>query len=109
MKAALASSKSDITRQQRSAIRLARFLYMLSDSGKVYQQPIYDGMTYDTLNDKEFSINGRQSHQFMKCDRLTKPTIHKNRIKEIILGGGQKFLSPERRFDAVIYFSTDLF
>jgi len=25
------------------------------------------------------------------------------------LGGGHKLLSPERRFDAILYFSTDLF
>jgi len=45
----------------------------------------------------------------MACERLASPIIHKNEIKNIILGGGQKFLSPERRFDAIIYFSTDLF
>ena len=109
MDAALSSRREDVTRQQRSAVRLARFLYELSVSGKVYQQPIYDGMTYDTLNDKEFSISGQKTNQYMKCERLTNPIIHKNSIKEIILGGGQRFLSPERRFDAVIYFSTDLF
>lgn len=45
----------------------------------------------------------------MMCDRLTKPMIKKNEIKNIILGGGQNLLSPERRFDAIVFNSPDLF
>lgn len=33
----------------------------------------------------------------------------RNEIRNIILGGGQNLLSPERRFDAVIVNSPDLF
>lgn len=98
-----------ISRHQRAALRLVRFLYEVSKGHKVYQEPIYDGMTFNTLNDKEFSISGAKTNTFMKCSRLTTPTVHKNEIKKIILGDGQKYLSPERRFDAIIYFSTDLF
>ena len=98
-----------ITRQQRAALRFARFIYEWSRDGKVFQAPIYDGMTYDTLNDKEFSISGRKTNAYMRCDRLRSLSVKKNEIKNIILGGGQKHLSPERRFDAIIYFSTDLF
>lgn len=45
----------------------------------------------------------------MTCDRLTQPLIEKEDIKDIILGGGQNLLSPERRFDAIIFNSPDLF
>ena len=45
----------------------------------------------------------------MTCAELTKPRIRKDEIKKIILGGGQNLLSPERRFDAIIYNSPDLF
>jgi hypothetical protein len=45
----------------------------------------------------------------MRCDALNSPRIHKNEIQNIILGGGQNLLSPERRFDAIIYNSPDLF
>lgn len=83
-----------ISRPQRSALRLARFLYELSTKGKVYQKPIYDGMTYDNLNDKEFAVSGKKTNLHMRCDRLTNPIIKKDQIKEIILGGGQKFLRP---------------
>ena len=98
-----------ITRQQRAALRFARFIYEWSRDNKVFQAPIYDGMTYDTLNDKEFSISGRKTNIYMRCERLTNLVIGKDEIKRIVLGGGQKYLSPERRFDAIIYFSTDLF
>ncbi len=98
-----------ITRQQRAALRFARFIFEWSRGGKVFQAPIYDGMTYDTLNDKEFSISGRKTNAYMRCERLTNLAVKRESIKEIILGGGQKFLSPERRFDAIIYFSTNLF
>lgn len=97
-----------ISRTQRAALRLARFLWEAT-RGKVYQQPIYDGMSYDTQTDKEFSLVGKRTHIYMASSRLTKPIVTKQEIKQIILGGGQKFLSPERRFDAILYFSTDLF
>lgn len=109
MNSALSASSETITRQQRAALRLARFLYEVSKKGRVYQEPIYDGMTYNKQNDKEFAVSGVKTNLYMRCERLEKPLLHKNRIKEIILGGGQKFLSPERRFDAIIYFSTELF
>ena len=109
MDAAIANTGNKITRQQRAAFRLARFLYEVSRDGKVFQQSIYDGMTYDTLNDKEFAVSGTVTHKYMRCERLTKPIIHKDKIKNIILGGGQEYLSPERRFDAIIFFSSDLF
>lgn len=98
-----------ISRQLRSALRLARFLYESASGDKVYQAPIYDGMTYDNQNDKEFAISGTKSRPLMACDRLIKPSIRKDEIKNILLGGGHKFLSPERRFDAILYFSSDIF
>jgi len=106
---AKASESPRISRQQRAAIRLTRFLYEISQKGKIYQKPIYDGMGYGHQTDKEFAISGNRTHAYMKCPRLTTPIIHKSKIKEIILGGGQKHLSPERRFDAILYFSKDLF
>ncbi|MCC5848632.1 MAG: HindVP family restriction endonuclease [Verrucomicrobia bacterium] len=98
-----------INRQERTALRLARCLYEIGKSGRVYQQSIYDGMTFDNLNDKEFAVSGARTNQMMRCERLTSPIITKDKIQKIILGGGQKHLSPERRFDAIIYFSKELF
>ena len=42
----------------------------------------------------------------MKHQRLTKPSIRKEVLVELIRGGGEKLLSPERRFDATIYFTA---
>lgn len=103
------TNSSGISRHQRTAVRLSRFLYEVSKNNKVYQQPIYDGMNYDNKNDKEFAVSGAKTNRYMNCSRLTKPLIHKNEIQKIILGGGQKYLSPERRFDAILYFSKELF
>lgn len=109
MDSALDNDSAKISRQQRAAVRLARFLFEVSRAGKVYQEPIYDGMSFGSQTDKEFAISGNRTNKYMACARLTTPIIHKNQIKKIILGGGQKWLSPERRFDAIIYFSTNLF
>jgi hypothetical protein len=45
----------------------------------------------------------------MRHANLTKPRIKKSDVRDIILGGGQNLLSPERRFDAIIVNSPELF
>lgn len=45
----------------------------------------------------------------MACAELKHPRIKKNEIKNIVLGGGQNFLSPERRFDAALLSNPELF
>lgn len=109
MDSAVESNSPRISRQQRAAVRLARFLFEISRGGKVYQEPIYDGMALGNQTDKEFAISGNRTNKYMRSSRLTNPAIRKDEIKRIILGGGQRHLSPERRFDAIIFFSTDLF
>lgn len=66
-------------------------------------------LSYNTKNDKAFAVSGRVTHRYLKSLELTKPRIKKSEIKNIILGGGQDLLSPERRFDAIIYSSPELF
>lgn len=95
-----------ISRNARAALRLSRFLYERSKADKVFQASIYDGMTYDFQNDREFAISGSRSRELMSCARLTKPAIMKSEIKNIILGNGHKHLSPERRLDAEFYDSV---
>jgi hypothetical protein len=108
-KASAADGADKISRPLRTALRLARFLSEVSERDRVFQDPIFDGMNYDHQNDKEFAIAGTKTNALMSCPQLTQPRITKQEIKNIILGGGQKWLSPERRFDAIIYFSRDLF
>ena len=70
---------------------------------------IRDQITYNTGNDKAFAVGGKITHRYMKSKELTMPRIHKNAIREIIQGGGQDYLSPERRLDAIILNTLGLF
>lgn len=100
---------TNIDRPTRSMIWLYLMLYSFAKYGKINHKRIIDTYTYNTKNDKAFSVNGNNTNKIMKCDELTKPRIKKQEIKNIILGNGQLFLSPERRFDGVIQSDTSLF
>ncbi|MBW9278530.1 HindVP family restriction endonuclease [Bacteroides fragilis] len=65
--------------------------------------------SYNLANDKAFSLPGNKSHVFLAGNEILKPRISKYEIKNIILGGGQNLLSPERRFDAVLVYSPEIF
>ena len=97
-----AKSIKSISRQDRTTVWLFLMLYDFALNGKINHGAIIDIYTYETKNDKAFAVSGVQTNKLMKCNELTKPRITKNEIRNIILGEGQKFLSPERRFDAVV-------
>jgi hypothetical protein len=80
-----------------------------SELGKINHKVVIDTLTYNTKNDKAFSISGRKTHPLMKSNELTTPRVKRDEIKQIILGGGQNYLSPERRLDAAILGTPDLF
>ena len=65
--------------------------------------------SYNLANDKAFALPGTKSHIFLEGPEVINPRISKYEIKNIILGGGQDLLSPERRFDAVLVNSPDIF
>lgn len=98
-----------ITRQTRTAIWLYKMLLDISINGRFDHESIIDSLSYNTKNDKAFASSGNITNRFMQCERLIKPIIKKEEIKNIILGGGQNLLSPERRFDAIIFNSPELF
>lgn len=98
-----------ISRHTRSMIWLYKMLLDYSLHGGFDCTKIIDELSYNTKNDKAFSSNGKRTQPLMCCQELTKPRITKKEIKNIILGGGQNLLSPERRFDAIIYNSPELF
>jgi hypothetical protein len=103
-------SNKRITRPMRTIIWI--YLMLLEYSG-VYGQFDYRRIvrlhSYNIANDKAYALSGTQSYEFLRCEELNHPRISKFDIKNIILGGGQNLLSPERRFDAVIVNSPDLF
>lgn len=98
-----------ITRSTRTAIWLYKMLLDLCNNGKCDYQDIIDQLSYNTKNDKAFACSGKMTNPYMSCENLTHPRITKDEIKNIILGGGQNLLSPERRFDAIIFNSPELF
>ena len=77
--------------------------------GRFNHTEIIDRLSYNTKNDKAFAVSGNITNRYMACQRLTQPIIGKSEIKNIILGGGQNLLSPERRFDAIVFSSPELF
>ncbi|MCZ2203269.1 MAG: HindVP family restriction endonuclease, partial [Cylindrospermopsis raciborskii PAMP2012] len=105
----ISGGSNRITRQVRTSIWLFKMLYDFAKHGQINYDKIIDELSYDTQNDKAFAVSGKVTHRYMSCSELTKPRIEKREIKKIILGGGQNFLSPERRFDAIIYNSPKLF
>ena len=102
-------SPKKITRQKRTIIWLYKMLLEWSGNKQIEYKKIIDELSYNTKNDKAFASSGAVTVKYMKCERLLKPCIKKEEIKNIILGGGQRLLSPERRLDAVIFNSPELF
>jgi hypothetical protein len=109
-KIANSDSKSKvITRQTRTAIWLYKMLLDLKKLGSFDHEKIIDELSFNTKNDKAFASAGNVTNKYMTCDRLTDPIISRSEIQNIILGNGQDLLSPERRFDAIIFNSPGLF
>ena len=101
--------ESKINRPMRTIIWLYLMLFYYAVYGQFDYKRIVRLHSYNIANDKAFAISGIQSYQLLKSPYLAHPRINKSEIKNIILGGGQNFLSPERRFDAVIVYSPELF
>lgn len=98
-----------LTRAMRAMVWTYSMLLDISVQGKTNFQATIDRLSYNTKNDKAFSASGIVTKKFMAGPNLTKPRIKKSEVREIILGGGQELLSPERRFDAIIVNSLEIF
>jgi hypothetical protein len=96
---------SKISRVTRSTARLARILYEISVQRKTNIYQIYTEMAFERQTDKEFAVSGKKTRNYMKSPRRLKPAMKKDCLSEIILNGGEKLLSPERRFDQTVYFT----
>jgi hypothetical protein len=106
---ALQRNAKGITRSARSVIWLFKMLSDFAEKGSIDFKNIIDRLTYNTKNDKAFAVSGTVTNPFMRCSVLINPRVNRNAIKEIILGGGQHYLSPERRLDAAILSTPGLF
>ena len=100
---------SNINRPMRTIIWIFKMYLDYLNLGKFDYKKIFDQLSYKTRNDKAFASSGKITNKYMKCKNLIKPRIKKSEIKEIILNNAQELLSPERRFDAVIFNDKNLF
>lgn len=98
-------SPGDITRFARTVLRLTRYLYEYGRAGVAHINNIFADMTYGHQSDKEFSINGAITARYMNHPRMGAPILGKEVVRNIILHGGEEYLSPERRLDQTIYFA----
>ncbi|MBZ0207833.1 MAG: HindVP family restriction endonuclease [Flavobacteriales bacterium] len=98
-----------VNRPTRAMIQLFFMLNEFARNGSFDPVDIFNKLSYTMKNDKAFSIPGRKTNALMACKELTTPRISKHELKNIILGGGQNLLSPERRLDALIVSSPELF
>lgn len=103
------ASNGDLTRPERTIVWLAKMLYQFAVDGIIDHQHIIDTYTYATKNDKAFAIGGMKTREYMRSPELLRPRIARSEIKKIIIGGGEKLLSPERRFDGIVQSTIDIF
>ena len=100
------SNKTDrISRFDRECARLVRFMNDLLTVGRSDVKRIYREMTFAIQTDKACSLPGEKTRQYMNHERRWEPILEKKILPEIILNGGENLLSPERRFDATIFFT----
>jgi type II restriction enzyme len=98
-----------MTRSMRTVVWVYKVLEDLGLHSKTNFSGIVDELSFNTKNDKAFAASGRITKRYMAHDNLTKPRIKKEEIKNIVTGGGQNYLSPERRFDAILVNSPEIF
>ena len=94
-----------ISRSVRECARTLRCLYNILTEGAMNYDAIYRGMALGKQTDKADAYSGKATFPYMKHPRLANPIINRNALRDIIQGGGEKLLSPERRFDATVYFT----
>jgi HindVP restriction endonuclease len=103
------NNENNITRHERSSIWLFKMLLDYASNGRIDAKEVIDSLTYNSKNDKAFASSGSVTNPYMRCATLEHPRVSKLALREIILGGGQHFLSPERRLDAIIVNTPGLF
>ena len=99
-------NRAGVSRYMRSAARTIRALSDLFVTNKIHIARIFRQMALGNQTDKEFALNGMVTRNYMQHPRLVKPKLKKELLEQIILNGGEKMLSPERRFDATIFFTA---
>ena len=102
-------ARNRITRGARSIIWLAKMLFDFATYGKIDYHRVIDTLSFNTKNDKAFAVSGTVTQPFMASRHLETPRLSKYVLKDIILNNGHHYLSPERRLDAAILSTPELF
>lgn len=102
---AVTPAERRMVRPLREAIRHICCISKLARGEFVYEE-VYGGMGFGLQTDKSFSISGSNTIKYMKHPRLRYPALRADILPDVIIGGGERNLSPERRFDATIYFAA---
>ena len=102
-----AKKEGEINRATRAVVRFARAQYELATLGKIRIRRIYREMDFGRQTDKEVAMSGKMSRRYMTSPRRVSPILPPEALSEIILNGGHKMLSPERRFDQTVYFTAE--
>ncbi len=100
------STNEKVNRYMRSTARFFKILFEITQSRKVSIGKTYAQMTFGLQTDKEFALSGINTAPYIQSERRTKPILPPSILKDIILNGGEKLLSPERRFDQTIYYTA---
>jgi len=95
-------SAGTASRPHREIARHVRGLYELLSQGDYSYSSIYKGMPLGFQTDKSFSLSGRKSISYLGHRRLFSPILQRSVLGEIVSGGGEGELKPERRFDAAV-------
>ena len=95
-----------VSRSLRECARTLKCLYDLLPDRTIQYDEIYQGMTHGTEASKSGSFSGVNTIKYMRHPRLMHPAIERDALRNIILNGGEQLLSPERRFDATIFFTA---
>lgn len=98
-----------LNRAHRSVVWLYKMLWDFVVYDHFEYEEIINDLSYEVKNDKAFSVSGSVSASLIQCPEIRHPRIRRAEISRIILGGGERYLSPERRLDAMIVNSPDLF
>ena len=97
--------RQTVDRTFREAARHVRCLYTLCTADRYNYDLIYRGMPLGHQTDKSFAIGGNKSIRYLRHARLQNPHFPPAILSELILNGGERCLSPERRFDATIFYA----
>lgn len=96
------SPRGTIDRLERTVVWIVKMLRDYATAGTMNPLETTNQYTYGTKNDKACSIPGGKMLRYMASPHLTHPRVGRNEVKDIVLGGGERLLSPERRLDAAV-------